>query len=135
MEMDKNKVYIIAIISITVIGIFIGGLIHDTFNKYNESVEYENIIDSLKSEISSRDFELEQAIPYYKYDSLENLYIAEKLKYDSIISEAEDSIEILNEELLVCYIKLDRIKEYNRIAAQGNNITFLRGWINRVLNN
>jgi hypothetical protein len=135
MKTDKNKFYIIVIICITVIGIFIGGLIYDTINKYNEAVEYENIIDSLKVEISSRDFELEQAIPYYKYDSLENLYTVEKLKYDSIISEAEDSIEILNEELLVCYIKLDRIKEYNRIAAQGNNIIFLRGWINRVLNN
>ena len=31
-------------------------------------------------------------------------------------------------------IKIERIREYNRIAAQGNNIKFLRGWINRVIN-
>lgn len=129
-----NKTIIAISIAICIVICFIGGLIFDCISKNHKVNEYNDIIDSLKIEISSRDFELEQAISIYKYDSLENLYNAEKLKYDSIISEAEDSIDILNEELLVCYIKLDRIKEYNRIAAQGNNITFLRGWINRVLN-
>ena len=28
---------------------------------------------------------------------------------------------------------LEKIKEYNKIAAKGNNIKYLRGWINRVL--
>ena len=48
-----------------------------------------------------------------------------------------DSIEALNvryeEELNIALFKLDRIKEYNRIAGNGNNIKYLRGWINRVL--
>lgn len=39
----------------------------------------------------------------------------------------------LGEDLVIARIKLARIKEYNRIAAKGNNIKFLRGWINRVL--
>ena len=40
----------------------------------------------------------------------------------------------LNSEIFVLKYKLSRIKEYNRIAESGNNIKFLRGWINRVLN-
>lgn len=49
-----------------------------------------------------------------------------------------DSIQILNskleEELNIALFKIDRIKEYNRIAGNGNNIKYLRGWINRTLN-
>lgn len=49
----------------------------------------------------------------------------------------KDSLEYitdsLGEDLVVARIKLARIKEYNRIAAKGNNIKYLRGWINRVL--
>lgn len=49
-----------------------------------------------------------------------------------------DSLNIikdsLNEKLFVANYKLARIKRYNEIAAKGNNIKYLRGWINRVLN-
>ena len=49
-----------------------------------------------------------------------------------------DSIQNLNskleEELNIALFKIDRIKEYNRIAGNGNNIKYLRGWINRTLN-
>lgn len=49
-----------------------------------------------------------------------------------------DSLNIikdsLNEKLFVANYKLTRIKRYNEIAAKGNNIKYLRGWINRVLN-
>ena len=40
----------------------------------------------------------------------------------------------IGEDLFVAKYKLGRIKYYNDIAAKGNNIIFLRGWINRVLN-
>lgn len=50
-----------------------------------------------------------------------------------------DSLNIikdsLNEKLFVANYKLARIKKYNEIAAKGNNIKYLRGWINRVLKN
>lgn len=50
----------------------------------------------------------------------------------------KDSIEYVsfkyNQQLILRDIKLARIKEYNRIAGQRNNIKYLRGWINRVLN-
>lgn len=50
------------------------------------------------------------------------------------IDSLNNKIKVLNEELFISNFKLERIKEYNRIAGNGNNITFLRGWINRVLN-
>lgn len=36
-------------------------------------------------------------------------------------------------ELFVAKYKLERIRYYNDIAKKGNNIKFLRGWINRTL--
>lgn len=49
-----------------------------------------------------------------------------------------DSLNIvkdsLGEDLFIAKYKLGRIKYYNDIAAKGNNIKYLRGWINRVLN-
>lgn len=40
----------------------------------------------------------------------------------------------LGEDLFIAKYKLGRIKYYNDIAAKGNNIKYLRGWINRVIN-
>lgn len=54
--------------------------------------------------------------------------------YNTIIKSLKDSIVILNEDLIVAKYKLGRIEEYNKIAGRGNNIKYLRGWINRVLN-
>jgi|SRR5690606_7832268 len=45
----------------------------------------------------------------------------------------QDSLRIYKEDLFVAQYKLERIREYNRIAGQGSNLKFLRGWINRVL--
>lgn len=40
----------------------------------------------------------------------------------------------ISEELFIAKYKLEKIKYYNDIAAKGNNLKFLRGWINRTLN-
>lgn len=63
-------------------------------------------------------------------DSL--IYYREQLKrtQDSL-AYVKDS---LGEDLFVVRYKLGRIKYYNQVAAKGNNIKYLRGWINRVLN-
>lgn len=45
------------------------------------------------------------------------------------------AVDSLSTELFVANYKLGRIREYNRIAGQRNNIKYLRGWLNRVLNN
>lgn len=53
----------------------------------------------------------------------------------NIIQQYKDSIVSLNEELFIAKYKLERIKEYNKIAADKTQLQFLRGWINRTLNN
>lgn len=59
------------------------------------------------------------------------------IKLEHELKLTKDSLhclkDSLGEDLVVARIKLARIKEYNRIAAKGNNIKFLRSWLNRVL--
>lgn len=56
------------------------------------------------------------------------------------LSRTQDSLNAykadtaISAELFVAKYKLERIRHYNEIAAKGNNIKYLRGWINRVLN-
>lgn len=63
------------------------------------------------------------------------------------IKELRDSINMLQDslmiykndttisaELFLLRYKIERIKYYNSIAGNANNIKFLRGWINRVIN-
>lgn len=64
-------------------------------------------------------------------------------KCDSLMT-LNDSLMVVNDSLIlintkykneldVSLFKLERIREYNKIAGKNNNIKFLRGWINRVL--
>ena len=50
------------------------------------------------------------------------------------VDTANSIVDSLQEELFVAKYKLERIRYYNNIAKNGNNIKFLRGWLNRVLN-
>lgn len=56
------------------------------------------------------------------------------------LRRTQDSLNLLKTdttmsgELFVAKYKLERIRYYNDIAKKGNNIKYLRGWINRVLN-
>ena len=60
--------------------------------------------------------------------------------YQEVLRRTQDSLNAykcdttMDAELFIAKYKLERIKYYNKIAAKGNNIRFLRGWINRVLN-
>lgn len=58
--------------------------------------------------------------------------------YRELLRRTQDSLEVVKDttatDLFVAKYKLNRIKYYNDIAAKGNNIKYLRGWINRVLN-
>ena len=82
-----------------------------------------------------------QEIVLYYENSLQNVNIEnENLKdsvayYKGMYDECVLLCDSLCEEIAVRDIKLARIAEYNRIAGQNNNIKYLRGWINRVLNN
>ena len=63
---------------------------------------------------------------------IDTIYIEYENK-DSII-KLNTVVDSLKSENFILQYKLGRVKEYNDIAAKGNNIKYLRGWINRVLN-
>lgn len=58
-----------------------------------------------------------------------------RLEHDIVLYQ--DSLRLvrdsLGENLFVANYKLAKIKRYNELAAKGNNIKYLRGWINRAL--
>lgn len=90
---------------------------------------------------TKKEKEHNQDIILYYEDLLQNVNIEnENLKdsinyYKGMYNECVVLCDSLCEEIAVRDIKLARIAEYNRIAGQNNNIKYLRGWINRVLNN
>ena len=90
---------------------------------------------------TKKEKEHNQDIIFYYEDLLQNVNIEnENLKdsinyYKGMYNECVILCDSLCEEIAVRDIKLARIAEYNRIAGQNNNIKYLRGWINRVLNN
>ena len=90
---------------------------------------------------TKKEKEHNQDIIFYYENLLQNVNIEnENLKdsinyYKGMYNECVLLCDSLCEEIAVRDIKLARIAEYNRIAGQNNNIKYLRGWINRVLNN
>ena len=89
---------------------FLGLVIGCADKIINPEVQYVQVVDS------TRIIQLEQELQKTK-DSL-NVY-----KSDTLMSSDE----------FVLRYKLERIRYYNDIAKNGNNIKYLRGWINRVL--
>lgn len=65
-------------------------------------------------------------------------YVDSLIYYKEQLRRTKDSLicvkDSLGEDLFIARYKLGRIKYYNDVAAKGNNIKYLRGWINRVLN-
>ena len=72
---------------------------------------------------------IERYIPIDSTDSI--IYKVNNTKY--IIDSLSARCDSLTGELQVVNYKLERIRYYNDVAKKGNNIRFLRGWINRVL--
>lgn len=58
-----------------------------------------------------------------------------RLEHDIVLYQ--DSLRLvrdsLGENLFIANYKLAKIKRYNELAAKRNNIKYLRGWINRTL--
>lgn len=117
----KNKVSLIIIVLLTFSNIIVLFSLNANAHKVENNVKYA-----------------------YKIDTI---YIVDNHKIDSITKDCnnlkdsvnmlKDSISVINKsikkELFIANYKLERIRYYNNIAAKGNNIKFLRGWINRVL--
>lgn len=65
--------------------------------------------------------------------------VQEVIELKEILRKTQDSLNVykdttMSSEEFVLKYKLERIRYYNEIAAKNNNIKYLRGWINRVLN-
>ena len=67
-------------------------------------------------------------------DSITIVNLTEQLRRTQDSLNAYKADTAISAELFVAKYKLERIRYYNDIAAKGNNIRFLRGWLNRVLN-
>lgn len=67
-------------------------------------------------------------------DSITIVNLTEQLRRTQDSLNAYKADTAISAELFVVKYKLERIRHYNEIAAKGNNIKYLRGWINRVLN-
>lgn len=73
----------------------------------------------------------------YVPDTISRKELNEYVKTTECIRRENDSlktiVDSLTTEVVYTKFKLERIRYYNDIARKGNNIVFLRGWINRVL--
>lgn len=67
-------------------------------------------------------------------DSITIVNLTEQLRRTQDSLNAYKADTSISAELFVAKYKLERIRHYNEIAAKGNNIKYLRGWLNRVLN-
>lgn len=67
-------------------------------------------------------------------DSITIINLTEELRRTQDSLNAYKADTAISAELFVAKYKLERIRHYNAIAAKGNNIKYLRGWLNRVLN-
>lgn len=116
---DVLYINIIAFLSMFLISAIIAGITHD--KKQNNVInEKDSCIYELNEKLIIQNIEVEN----YK-DSI--------VLYNDSINSLIQELDSIDEELQINKIKIERIREYNRIAAQGNNIKFLRGWINRVI--
>ena len=107
----KDLILFITVIILMITGVIINSIINCNNNHFIETQKDTVVINVLDSSLMKQNNSLCNII-----DSLTNLNI----KYE--------------EELKIALFKINRIKEYNRIAGNGNNIKYLRGWINRTLN-
>ena len=73
---------------------------------------------------------IERYVPINNTDSVIHEINNTKHVIDSLSARCDS----LTGELQVATYKLERIRHYNNVSRIGNNIVFLRGWINRVLN-
>ena len=117
---DEFYIIIISLLLMFLITAIIAGARYD--KKQNNIInEKDSCIYELNEKLIMQNIEIEN----YK-DSI-------TLYYNDSINSLINELDSVNEELQINKIKIERIREYNKIAAQGNNIKFLRGWINRVI--
>lgn len=109
---------------------FSGGVLYEKNTNVEVLHDQQNqsFIDSIQKEYELECERYSKTLDDYNLCSQELNYLVNKV--DSL----NRVIDSCKESSLINEIKLQRIKEYNRIAGNKQNIVFLRGWINRVIN-
>lgn len=126
--MNADLYKFIAIVLFFILVILMGSSIGMTIDYERDNKELKDIVENKECYIHKLN---EDIINYnIEVENYKDSIVIYKDSINSLINE----LDSVNEELQINKIKIERIREYNRIAAQGNNIKFLRGWINRVIN-
>ena len=94
----------------------------------DQSQYYNTIIDCMKTELNEAN---DSIVKLNKTIALkDSIYLKTAYEFNS----CNTKIDSLSAELFVANYKLGRIKEYCNIVKRDNSqLQFLRGWINRVL--
>lgn len=131
MKTDRKTIFVIIYAVFCTVAIIVGFIVYVcTINKTKNIADADITIDSIQSPVEGRMYD-SLLLEYAKDTNRLNIKYAEAIDSLNYYKQQYDSVNV---ELFMANYKLERIREYNRIAGQGNNITFLRGWINRVLN-
>lgn len=131
MKTDRKTIFVIIYAVFCTVAIIVGFIVYVcTINKTKNIADADITIDSIQSPVEGRIYD-SLLLEYAKDTNRLNIKYAEAIDSLNYYKQQYDSVNV---ELFMANYKLERIREYNRIAGQGNNITFLRGWINRVLN-
>ena len=97
-------------------------------NVIDQTYYYEQIINDINTELK---------IANDSIDVLNNIIKEQNIKQENLVNNLKncDSTNVvLRQDLFVANYKLGRIKEYCDIVKRDNSqLKFLRGWINRVL--
>lgn len=127
-----NKKFIPVITTIVIVCLFtitewyVLESIYDTkYNKFTK--EYVETLSNVQTELkeTTKDRDSLQHVTDSISITLESYH-----SYLKDLINENDSLEDNNETLKY---KLERIDYYNGVAAKGNNIKYLRGWINRII--
>lgn len=102
-------------------------------NKVANNIQYITVKDTTELNNCYRQIDSLKHIIKKDNDMLHHVSIInDSLKYALFIKD--DTILYYKQKYITNEYKLKRIKRYNSIAAKRNNIKYLRGWINRTIN-
>lgn len=128
--MSNRQAFITVIVSLGY-SVFFGAAITHKVDKGIAEKQLINARDSINMLITNTE-ELQDSI--YHYQGIIEDYAEHGNNLIHLLDSIKFEYEDLMDEYIVDEFKLERIRYYNEIAAKKNNIKFLRGWINRVIN-
>lgn len=102
-------------------------------NKVVDDIQYITVKDTIELNNCYRQIDSLKHIIEKDNDILYHINITND-SLNTALDIKDDTIRYYKQKYITNEYKLKRIKRYNSIAAKRNNIKYLRGWINRVIN-